>query len=82
MELLQWKKPGQRAGCAPHAHLCVLGGVWTGPLSRVLRKLYVVESKTKLLYTNAGSCWLSGASVVLVCVTGFHFVPCALKSEI
>lgn len=52
MELLQWKKLGQRAGCASRVHLCVQGGAWAGQLSQVLRKLYVVESKTKLLYNK------------------------------
>lgn len=62
MELLQWKKLGQRAGHASHAHLCA-GGVWTGALSRVLRKLYVVEGKIRLLSVNAGS-WDVGCARV------------------
>lgn len=72
------EEAGARAGCA--SYVCA-GDVWTGAFSQVLRNLYVVEGKIGQLSVNAGSSWLCETSVVLMCISEFHFVPCVLKSE-
>lgn len=41
----------------------------------------MVGAKIRLFSLNADSHWLSGMSVVLMCITEFDFAACALKFE-
>lgn len=59
-----------------HVHVCVYRVcVCTWTLIQFPHYLGVVEGKIRLLAVNAGSCWLRGTSVMLMCITEFHFVP-------